>query len=123
MASDTNGRARAVKFDLIPGLIFLGLALLLGGVAFFKKGLPPHLQQLFSEISAALLVAAAGFLSAFLTDVARARASAFVPRKFVRKGAKSLAACALEFIRRTGDRVYIRIANIDWQEAIGFLSA
>jgi regulator of protease activity HflC (stomatin/prohibitin superfamily) len=113
LTSAVNDRARAVKFELIPGLIFLGLALTLAGMAFFKKSLPFHLRQLFLDMSAALFVAAAGFLSAFLTDIARERGP-FVPRKFSRKGAKSLPP-AMDFVRRTGDRAYIRIANIDWR--------
>jgi regulator of protease activity HflC (stomatin/prohibitin superfamily) len=112
LTSATDGRARAVKFELIPGLVFLSLAATLVGMVFFRKSLPFHLQQLFLEIGAAHLVAAAGFLSAFLTDEARRRGP-FVPRNFVRKGAKSLPP-HLEFVRRTSDRAYIHFANIDW---------
>jgi regulator of protease activity HflC (stomatin/prohibitin superfamily) len=101
-----------VKFELIPGLIFLGLAITLAGMAVFKKSLPFHLQQLFFEMGAALFVASAGFLSTFLTDAARRRGP-FVPGNFARKGAKTLPP-ALEYLRRTGDRAYIHIANIDW---------
>ena len=113
MTSAANSRDRAVKLELVPGLVFLGPALALTGMAFFKRGLPFHLQQLFLELAASLFVAAAGFLSAFLTDAARARGP-FIPQRFVRKGAKPLPP-ALEFIRGTGDRMYVRIANVDWR--------
>ncbi len=104
--------ARSLYPELWTGLLFL-----LGGAgmlaaARFDHRLSPALLRLFLELGAVFLVAAAGFLAAYLTARARRR-GVFVRRTITRQGNRKLHPL-VEKARNVWDRVRLFLANIDW---------
>lgn len=103
--------ARSLYPELWTGLLFL-----LGGIGLlaavrFDRGLLPALARLFLELGAIFLVAAAGFLAAFLT--ARARRRGVFVRRSISHGNRKLHPL-VEKARGVWDRIWLFLINIDW---------
>jgi regulator of protease activity HflC (stomatin/prohibitin superfamily) len=106
------GMTRALRPELLPGLLLLFLAAASGGIAQYRSGLTPYWTKLAFELAGPLFLAAGGFLSAYVAAFARARGH--LPQQtFVRRAAKSLTPW-LELARVSFDRGRGIVANIDW---------
>jgi regulator of protease activity HflC (stomatin/prohibitin superfamily) len=107
-----NSGVAFARPQLIPGIGFLIIGLILLVAPLQLPRLDPFLHRYAFELAAAFLVGASGFLSSFFTQMAQARGP-LPHRRFERSDAKPLPR-PLETLRQKADRVYNGFINIDW---------
>ncbi len=112
MVRQDKAGPHAAMGEGVAGLGFLALGGGLFAAARFWHGCPPALAPLFLYISAPLLVAAAGFLSTWLTAHARARGR--LPRRTVPARSGKPLPGPLEKGRALADGAWTWLRNIDW---------
>lgn len=107
-----GGAVRAPYPELALGALFLLAALVFLGVAFFLRRVSPSLVHLFFYLGGYTLIAAAGFIAAFLTVRARQVGKPARRTVVVRTG-KPLP-MPLQKARELTDRLWIWLSNMDW---------
>ena len=107
------GQPRVSRPELLPGFLFLVIGVGLLGTGLYRTSLPVYFRPIFFELAAALLVAAAGFLTTFVTAQARARARyrrGPVTRRFTRPLPRALDTARMQLYRAAD-----KIVSVDWR--------